>query len=260
MTRAGKVAEGEAYYHRAIYGKWAGNASERRVSARMELIDLLAMRNQKQELLAELISLEADSPANLDIKRRLADLFLQAGAPGRAANVYGALAAKDPHDIRAYEGLGEAELEQGEYRAAHEAFLRASRVNPTDKSLQANLQTISTVTGLDPTQRQLTSAEKYRRSVRILNMVRTLFDECAARNPPGTSALNSAENRDVLRTADAMTGGKAPPRVTNEAAEGVLSIAEKLWHAEKTACPANRAGIDALDQSALDLIMRKIAS
>jgi Flp pilus assembly protein TadD len=263
--RTGNTAEAKAYYHRAIYGDWSGNSGAHRVSARMELIELLAGKNQKQELLAELISLEAESPGSDDIRKRLGELFLLAGAPARAASVYAALIRKDPNDIAAYEGMGDAELEQSQYRAAHEAFLGAFLRDPNNASVRAHLQTLNTVTGLDPTLRQLTSAEKYRRSVRILEMTRDAMDQCAAKSPTAGSVPSSGENGQLLKTAEAMIAGKAPAHATNEVAEGVLSVAEKLWHAGTTACGGGTAGDTTPgnrppDQNALDLIMKRLAS
>ena len=95
-SRKGNTAEAEAYYHRAIFGEWSGDAAARRVAARLELIDLLAGKGQKQELLAELISLEAESAGTAEIRKRLGELFLLAGSPARAADVYQALVEKDP--------------------------------------------------------------------------------------------------------------------------------------------------------------------
>jgi tetratricopeptide (TPR) repeat protein len=255
MSREGIEADTEAYYHRAIYGEWPKDPGARRVAARMEFIDLLAKKNKKQELLAELISLDAESPASREIQKRLADLFLFAGAPGRAEKVYEALVLKDPKDIEAYQGLGESQLEQGQYRAAHETFLRAFLREPNNTSIRAHLLTLNTVTGLDPTLRQLTSAEKYRRSIRILEMTRAALDRCVAKNPPTGSAPSSGENSDLLKMADATTGGKAPAHVTNEGAEEVLSLAEKLWHAEATACESTSS-----NQNALALIMKKLSA
>jgi tetratricopeptide (TPR) repeat protein len=249
MIRKGDTAEAEAYYHRAIYGEWSGDAASHRVSARMELIDLLARKNQKQELLAELISLQAETPPNDGIQERLGKLFLLAGSPARAAGVYEALAGKDPTDIAAYEGLGEAELEQGHYAAAHEAFFRASSRDPDNESARAHLQTLNTVAELDPTVRQLTSAEKYRRSIRILDMARTALDRC----PAGASA---DETGALLKTAETTIAAKMPAHVTNEIAEGVLSLAEQLWRAAHRAACAEKRG----DLNALDLIMNKLAS
>jgi len=255
MSREGNEADTEAYYHRAIYGEWPKDPGARRVAARMEFIDLLARKNKKQELLAELISLDAESPASREIRKRLADLFLLAGSPGRAEKVYEALVREDPKDIDAYQGLGESQLEQGEYRAAHETFLRAFLREPNNTSIRAHLLTLNTVTGLDPMLRQLTSAEKYRRSIRILEMARAALDQCVAKNAPPGSAPGSAENSDLLKMADAMTGGKAPEHVTNEGAEEVLSLAEKLWHAATAACENTSS-----DRNALALIMKKLSS
>jgi tetratricopeptide (TPR) repeat protein len=254
MVREGKTAEAEAYYHRAIYGEWPGNPSTHRVSTRMELVDLLAGKNQKQELLAELISLEAEAPPTRAIQKRLAELFVLADSPARAANVYQALVQKDPKDVEAYEGLGDAELKQGQYRAAHEAFLHAFLREPGNVTVRAHLMMLNTVTGLDPTLRQLTSAEKYRRSIRILEMTREALDQCAASNSSTGATLSSDENKELLKTADAMIKARMPAHVTNEVAEGVLSVSEKLWQAGTTLC-----GRKSADQNALDLIMRKLS-
>jgi tetratricopeptide (TPR) repeat protein len=255
MTREGKIGEAEAYYHRTVYGEWPGNAGARRVSARMELIELLAGKNQKQELLAELISLEADAPATREIQNRLGALFLLAGSPARAANVYEALVRTDPTDIEAYEKLGDAELQQSQYRAAHETYLRAFLRAPNNESARAHLVALNTVTGLDPTLRQLTSAEKYRRSIRILEMTREALDQCATKEPSAGSTLSSGGDSELRKTAKAIIAGKAPAHATNEAAEGVLSLAEKFWQTEMASC-----GGSSSDQSALDLIMKKLTS
>lgn len=88
-ARKGNAVQAESWYHRAIYGEWPDRAASRRLAARMELVDLLASQEQRQELLGELISLQAEAPEDVAMQRRLAQLFLAAGAPGRAAGVYG---------------------------------------------------------------------------------------------------------------------------------------------------------------------------
>jgi tetratricopeptide (TPR) repeat protein len=257
MIREGNTGEAEAYYHRAIYGAWSGDGSPQsaahRVSTRLELIDLLARKNQKQELLAELISLQAETPANAEIQKRLGKLFLLAGAPARAADVYEALAGKDPTDTAAYEGMGEAELEQGHYAAAHAAFFRAASRDPGNESVRAHLQTLDTVAELDPTARQLTSAEKYSRSIRILDMARTALDQCVDSHP-------ADETSQLLKGAEATIAAQAPAHITNEIAEGVLSLAEKLWRADRVACADRSSGEKPGDRTVLDLIMNKLAS
>lgn len=238
--REGKAADAEAYYHRAIYGEWRDHPEMHRIAARMELIDQLEQQGRMQKLLAELISLEAEPSADMEVRKRLASLFLRANSPARAASVYQEIIAKAPKNIAAYEGLGEAELEQGRYNAARAAFVQASFHDPGDESIRSHLQMLNTVVGLDPTLRQLTSAEKYRRSVRILDMARAGLESCSPGNPLVTSAAS-------------IISGKSP--VTNEAAESVLTQAEMLWRATNEACPG-RAGAE----DVLNLLMKKLTA
>ncbi len=55
LEKGGRFAEAISYLHRAIYGQWDKDAAENRLRVRYELIDLLAKRNSKEELLAELL-------------------------------------------------------------------------------------------------------------------------------------------------------------------------------------------------------------
>ncbi len=238
----GNVPDAEPYYHRAIFGEWPVDPVGRRIAARLELIDRLMKRGRKQELLAELISLEAEPSAGAEVRKQLAGLFLVAGSPARAADIYRAMTTKDPSDVAMTEGLGEAELEQGQYGAARAAFLQGFFQHPNDTSIRSHLETLNTVVALDPTLRQLTSEEKYRRSIRILDMARSGLAQCAAQNP-------------LLATAAAAGSGKAPAHVTNEDAEKLLSLAEQVWQARNDAC-AKGAG----EENALNLLMRKLSS
>ena len=238
MNTEGKPADAEAYYHRAIYGEWSNDPDGRRIAARMELIDQLIKRNRKQELLAELISLEAEPTASAEIRKRLAQLFLLADSPARAADIYRVMTTKNPKDIAAYEGLGEAELEQGQYNAARAAFLQGFLQSETTRPIQSHLQTLNTVVALDPTLRKLTSEEKYRRSIQILEMARTGLAACVAKTPEFPAMP-----------------GKPPAHVTNEEAENVLTLAESVWRARNQACSARSE-----EQDALNLVMKKLAS
>jgi tetratricopeptide (TPR) repeat protein len=251
MVKEGKIADAEAYYHRAIYGEWPDNPTVNQQAVRMELIDLLSKRGKKQELLAELISLEAEAGKDPEIQKRLAKLFLSVNSPARAASIYQAMVAKNPRDVDAYEGLGQAELEQGEYPAAHAAFDQAFRRDPNNPSIRSHLQTLNTVVEIDPTVRRLTSEEKYRRSRRILEMTTMGLRQCISNHLVGSSD----EVSKVLRAAEATTASKPPAHITNELAEGILNMAEMVWRAQNQAC----AGTSPPDE-ALALIMKKLAS
>lgn len=242
-AKEGKFADAEAYYHRAIYGEWPDNADAHRIAARMELINQLVRQGRKQELVAELISLEAEPKVSLDIRRRLAALFLKADSPARAAAIYQDIVAKNPNDIPAWEGLGEAQLDQGQYNAARAAFSQASFRDPRNAAIHAHLQMLNTVVGLDPTLRQLTSEEKYRRSVRILDMVRAALAACAPNNP-------------LLASASAAVSAKPPEHATNEDAESVLALAEMAWRVRNDTCGSQPAE----EGDVLNLLMEKLAS
>ena len=142
------------------------------------------------------------------------------------------MVARDPKDVDAYEGLGQAELEQGEYPAAHTAFDQAFRRDPDNASIRSHLQTLNTVVEIDPTVRRLTSEEKYRRSMRILEMASMGLRQCISNHLVG----GSDEVGKVLTAADATTASKAPAHVTNEMAEGILNMAETVWRAQNRAC------------------------
>jgi thioredoxin-like negative regulator of GroEL len=243
------VEQAESYYHRAIYGGWRDNAASRRLASRIELVDLLARNHQKQELLGELISLQAEAPADLTTQRRLAELYLQANSPARAADVYRSLTGKNPEDRDAWAGLGEASLENGDYREAHLAFYRAFLRQADDPAARARLELLNTVTALDPTPRQLPTAEKYRRSLAILDLARASLEQCTTKD----TGSRSGDVEQLLANADAAAKNRGV-RVTNELAEAALSLAEKIWHERLTAC-----GAAGTNDEALRLIMEKLA-
>ena len=108
MIQELKPSEAEAYYHRAIYGNWSRDPAERTRAARLELVNLLLRENARQRLLAELISLEAESGDDEDLRKRVAGLFLEAGSPARAAAVYRELSERRPQDA----AVGEAHLDR----------------------------------------------------------------------------------------------------------------------------------------------------
>ena len=230
MLKESKVDDAEAYYHRAIYGSWPSDSEAHKRAARLELIKLLQEEKARQPLLAELISLESEASLDGEAKddpqsqTQIAKLFLSAGAPARAAAVYRNLTERDPHDSAAYEGLGEAELEQGQYRAAQSAFLRASNYRP-DGPMQSRLQLLTQLTELDPTPRGITSMEKYNRSLRILSLAKNDLESHLS-GRPGAATPDVTQ---LLKAASDELSKQSPPNATNEMAEHELDLAERLW-------------------------------
>ena len=259
-VKKGRTADAEAYYHRAIYGEWpdgsgdapgSGQAGRDRIAARMELIDFLVENGKKQELLAELLPFEEEAGHNVLIEKKLGHLFLVAGSPARAADVYRALIRQDPRDAEAYEGLGEAEIEQGRYWEAKAALMKAAVHKPNDTSPDGRLQLANTMSALDPTPRQIPSAEKYGRSLRILDLTRASLRQCVASHP----GASSKEAEELLQAAEDALSRKAPEHGTNELAEEALGLAERMWEARVRVCGGSRSA----EEEPLRLIMERLA-
>ncbi len=245
LVRESKVEDAESYYHRAIYGAWSDNASSHRLQARLELIDLLASRQDNVGLLAELLLLENEvtDPAT---RLKIAKLYLAAGSPARAAAVYRSLLLSNPNDPKTLAGLGQTELALGDYHAAMNAFVNAYRANPADMSARKNIELSSAVTALDPTPRRLGSNEKFRRSTRILDLARAAMQSCVETHGMATS--------DDLGKADVLLA-ETPRVITNESAEERLALAETLWKDRLASCGTWVTA----QQQPLKLVMEKLA-
>ena len=211
MAARDRIAQAESYYHRAIYGEWPNQADSSRRATRMELVDFLLKHGRKEAVLAELLPLQGEAGLDAALEKRIAKLLLLAGSAQRAADTYRLLIDQFPADADLYSGLGEAELFRGQYRAAVSAFVGAFRHRPNDQTFRRRMEFASLMAGLDPTPRQLSSLEKYRRSLHILEMTQAAYQKCTSMSfqPPSPD--------------------KPPREVTNELAEAKLTQAEELW-------------------------------
>ncbi|HLJ13417.1 MAG TPA: tetratricopeptide repeat protein [Bryobacteraceae bacterium] len=231
LTKQGKLDNAKSYYHMAIYGHWATDAAANRVKARSELIDILVKENAKKELLSELLPLQDELPSNLATRKRLGQLFLMAGSPNRAADTFRQILRDDRHDPDAYAGLGEAEFANRNYRNAQIYLQIAARLKPSDLKLRAQLDLCEQVLALDPMQRGLNTAERLRRSTKLVAMARQAAAECG-----GTP--------DVVNT-----------NAEKDAVEANLNLAERLWQARKRSCNQPPAPAE----EALELVLARIS-
>ncbi len=227
----GDSAGAKAYYHRAIFGDWPNDSGPSRIAAREELIRLLIAEHANQELLSEVISLDAEGVQGEAIRSQVAQWYATAGAPARSAGVYRELTEQYPNDTTVWAGLGEAELKLGNFREARRAFERAGEA--------PRVEMADLLVGLDPTPRHLAAAEKYRRSLAILSMAKADLERVA----PGSE------------TGDAVPPDAVPPKdVSNEAAEQVLAMAEGVWKRRLQAGGPVRP-----DEEALRLTIEKLS-
>lgn len=229
MLAAGNRAVVSSYYHRAIYGSWPADASANRIKARLELADWLALQHARDELLAELLPLQAVAPRHPELNQRVADLLLTAGSPTRAAMAYRALLKTNPDSAEGWRGLGEAELQGGNYRAAQRILQEAARRNPSDAAIEARVRLVSAVNALDPTPRRLTSQEKFERGRQLVELSAAALRACAGATPPKNVAA-------MLAQADRAGTQKVKGAISNETSEARLNVAEELWRARAETC------------------------
>jgi tetratricopeptide (TPR) repeat protein len=223
LTKTGNLTDAIAYYHRAIYGHWQGEAPKRETQARMELIDLLARQGMKKDLLAELLALE-DAVDDAAVRERMANLFLAAGSPARAAELFREILHRRPNDASAYAGLGESEFARGNYRIALAEFQAALRLEPAKEPVRKRVEALNEVFALDPSRRGLSVEERYRRSVRLLELATEDLNRCT-----GASA-QQALKREPRGAAQ-----------ESEATEANLDLAGELWQTRKKQCSGSAA-------------------
>ena len=246
LAKEARNAEATSFYHSAIYGLWPEGAETKRMEARFELIDLLARENSRKELLAELLPLQDDSTHDVARRKRIANLFVVAGAPTRAVAIYREVLRRDPRDAEAYVGMAEAALSLGDFATARTNLLAAQKLVPADSSaLQARVVVADSVISLDPTQVGLSLPEQVRRSRNLLQMTHLSVRKClGVQAPQVAAALDSAANALLLSPARA---GQA------QSIEQNISLAEQLWGLRRSRCAPDRV------DGALALIHNRIA-
>ncbi len=229
LVKEGRLPEAISYFHRAIYGHWAADAAQNRLSARFELIDLLAEHDSKEELLAELLPVQDQALRDVKTQIRIGQMFLTAGSPARAADVFRGILTYAPANAQAHAGLGEAEFVRGDYRAAQQDFQAALRLAPDDQATKRRLDASNELLILDPTIRGLGPMERFRRSLKLVELTVDETRRCIGQTPsPELQGLLDKAGKEL----------KAPvSRVRqSEVSESNLDLAEQLWQARKKEC------------------------
>jgi tetratricopeptide (TPR) repeat protein len=220
------------------------------------LVDLLARQNSKEDLLAELLPLQEEAPHDpdqqKDTQKRIGRLFLAAGSPARAAEVFRDVLQRSGDDPQARVGLAEAEFAQGNYRAAESDYLAAARLKPDDDADRKRAKVSRQVLELDPMQRGIGPAERYRRSAKLLEMALEAAARCGGSAPQPSQDQASQE---LTASAKKALNRHVSPSAQNDAFEDNLDMAEKLWQWRNKECaqPAPEA------DEPLALVLVKIA-
>jgi tetratricopeptide (TPR) repeat protein len=246
QAREGNTDSAISFYHRAIFGHWKREPAKHQVSTRMELVEFLARQRMNKDLLAELILLQDEIGADPSAEMRIAQLYLVAGSPARAADMFRVVLHNTPDNADACAGLGAAEFARANYRAARAEFQTASRLKPDDAAIRKKLDQANEVLALDPMRRGLNSHERYRRSLEVLDLVAQSLSNCAGPVP----ATDIAEQMNHVQAALRL---KIHPAEESDAAESNVDLAEKTWELRKQRCGHIAAGTD----QTLDLVLAK---
>jgi Flp pilus assembly protein TadD len=224
LLRSGRVEEAKAYYHRAIFGRWGADSAVRRREARFELIDLIARRGSRPELLAELLPLEDTPPDSVALRERLGELFIAAGSPARAAAAFRDVLRRDPQNADAYAGIGDADMALGNFRAARADFAEALHRRPGDTTFLGRLAAADSVYALDPTTRGIGTAQRFARSRTLLERTLAVVVPCGEVTTP------------LAETARRLLGASITDARRDVAADSMVEVATSLWSARPPTC------------------------
>jgi tetratricopeptide (TPR) repeat protein len=238
-AKEGRSADAVSYFHRAIYGHWNDHESDNRQRARFELIDYLAAHNSKEELLAELLPVAEHPPRDIKSRAHLGQLFLMAGSPSHAADMFRTIVHDQPSSAEAHAGLAEADFARADYRSAQRNFQDALRFDPSDQAVRRRLDLCDELLQLDPTLRGIDSQERQQRSAKLVELTAAEVTRCVPEN-------QSPELKILLGTAASASKARS--------SEANLDLAEQLWQARKKEC---RAAPDA--ETPLALVLARLA-
>ena len=238
-----RTQEAFNYYHRAIFGTWPANAKETRLQAWFELIDVLGKGGDQKQASTELLELLNEKSNDLDTKKRIGHLLLQYGAANESADVFRDILHQKPKDAEAFGGVGEAEFTLADYTAAQRAFANAFRLNPNDEHIRGRLRLCDGIIALDPTVKNVSSAERYRRSEMLLQGSLAELEKCVA-NRGDPSAFDFI--RELTDTAHKLLSVHRRPPSYGDAADSNVTLSEKLWTSRGQICEGTYEGDEAL--------------
>jgi tetratricopeptide (TPR) repeat protein len=242
-----RIAEAIESYQRAVYEYWPPDAIPERRVARWELVGLLDATGRKTDEIAELLQLYSSAPPNPEERAKIGFQLLKTGAISEAAGIFRTLKANFPNGTYGHRGLGEVDFATGDYVSARHEFQRALRISPHDHEIEASLALTNAVIDMDPVLPDISSAERLRRSQRLLARITTELGDCLllkAPTPVAQQQLDSA--RELLTRAHPL---EEDYNLTLQRA------AVTLWQNRSSFCPANET-----PNTAVDLTVRRISN
>jgi len=170
------------YYHDAVYAVWPNQQEPERVTARLELVDLLLRLNAKAQAQAELIALQQSVGEDPAEQVRLGELFVRSGDYERGLAAYRVAVKADQHNPRALAGAGEAAFMLAQYPLAEQYLEGAAEANPNDKTSDERLKTTEMVLKMDPYRSILSVDERSHVVMRAFAIAGQRLTKCGVPN------------------------------------------------------------------------------
>jgi tetratricopeptide (TPR) repeat protein len=194
-VRQGSLDKAMQYYHSAIYGMWPSDADRHRTEAWFELIEFLIQQNARPQAQAELITLAAELPPQVDFHLRLAELFVRTSDYQRALNEYAEVVKLDRSNQVALVGSGEMAFKLGRYAVAEHYLQAAVEQDPHDTDSARLLEICQLVQARDPFRPEISIEERNRRLSTIFSEAGRRLDSCMASQ---SETPNSAQPQAAL--------------------------------------------------------------
>jgi tetratricopeptide (TPR) repeat protein len=165
------------YYESAIAGLWRTEDAEERRAVRLELIDFLVARQERDRALSQLFALDDNLPAETGVQVQVGRLFLSAGDPRQALDRFMSAIDADPDHGPALAGAGESAFELADYVAARRFFNEA----PDDEPYVVDLREVTElVLSSDPLEPRLSVRARSERLLLAFEQARASLDFCLA--------------------------------------------------------------------------------
>lgn len=217
---AGRAADAERYYYRAVYGRWPSADDPERLQARLELIALFEEEENRERVRSELTQLAAAFPGDATLQVHAGQSLLEMGFPADAARVFEAMTTRFRDPGAAWTGLARARLATGDHAGALSAATRALAIDASDSPAVGVRKQASAVLALDPTLPRLSTRERQARWQRFASMVRDRLAACASQPLSGDAERLVALGETLLKR-------RAPADATMSAAVAMARAVQR---------------------------------
>jgi tetratricopeptide (TPR) repeat protein len=177
--KRGDVPQTITYFHSAIDGVWEGQADPR-WRIREQLCEYLMDHGHRDEALAELTALSAETPDNAALRSQVANLFEKIGDTAVALTEYQRSLRLNPNQPDAWLDAGKAALALGDYRTARTDLARAVAENRASAEAKQLLSLSDHVLQIDAFDRRAPISQRCKRTVLAFQTALARLNKCAA--------------------------------------------------------------------------------